>query len=111
MSYVDDDFLAILGNVENTAKEAEEEIKAAGEMSEDVILNLRNIFEQGEDIGIDIEDLKVIMEARSTVHIKPEIIERIFRNFKPEFWMKSSVTINIALDVLNNAQNIQDEYF
>jgi hypothetical protein len=111
MSYVDDDFLAILGNVENTAKEAEEEIKAAGEMSEDVILNLRNIFEQGEDIGIDIEDLKVIMEARSTVHIKPEIIERIFRNFKPEFWMKSSVTIDTALDVLNNAQSIQDEYF
>lgn len=111
MFYVDDEFLAILGNVENTAKEAEKEIAAAGEMSEDVILNLRNIFEQGEDIGIDVEDLKTIMEARSTVHINPELIERISRNFKPEFWMKSSVTIDIAIDVLNNAQSIQDEYF
>jgi hypothetical protein len=111
MSYVDDEFLAILGNVENTAKEAEKEIAAAGEMSEDVISNLHNIFEQGEDIGIDVEDLKTIMEARSTVHIKQELIERIFRNFKPEFWMKSSVTIDVAIDVLNNAQSIQDEYF
>lgn len=111
MSYVDDEFLAILGNVENTAKEAEKEIAVAGEMSEDVILNLHNIFEQGEDIGIGVEDLKTIMEARSTVHIKPELIERILRNFKPEFWMKSSVTIDVAIDVLNNAQSIQDEYF
>lgn len=111
MSYVDDEFLAILGNVENTAKEAKDEIEAAGEMGEDIILNLQNIFEQGEDVGVDTEDLKIIMEARSTVHIKPEIIERILRNFKPEFWTRSSVTIDVAMEAIKNSQNILDDYY
>lgn len=111
MSYVDDEFLAILGNVENTAKEAKDEIEAAGEMGEDIILNLQNIFEQGEDVGVDAEDLKIIMEARSTVHIKPEIIERILRNFKPEFWTRSSVTIDVAMEAIKNSQNILDDYY
>ena len=110
MSYIDDDFLAILGDIEAASKEAEEEIEAAGEMSEDVIQNLIGIFEHGEDIGIDSDDLKVIMEARSTVHIKLEIIERIFRNFKPEFWMQTPVVIDKAFEVIRHAQNIQSEY-
>lgn len=110
MSYVDDDFLAILNDVEAASKEADEEIEAAGEMGEDIIENLAGIFEHGEDIGIDSEDLKVIMEARSTVHIKPEIIDRIFQNFKPEFWLQAPVVVDKALEVIRNAQNVQSEY-
>ena len=110
MSYVDDDFLAILKDVEAASKEAEEEIEAAGEMSEDVVQNLVGIFEHGEDIGVDSDDLKIIMEARSTVHIKPEIIDRIFQNFKPEFWLQAPVVVEKALEVIRNAQNVQSEY-
>ena len=110
MSYVDDDFLAILNDVEAANKEADEEIEAAGEMSEDVVENLTSIFEHGEDIGVDSDDLKIIMEARSTVHIKPEIIDRIFQNFKSEFWLQAPVVVDKALEVIRNAQNVQSEY-
>lgn len=110
MAYVDDEFMALLSDAEAALKEAEKEIESIGEMSEDIIQNLEAVFEHGEDVGIDYEDLKVIMEARSTVHIRPEIIERIFRNFKPEFWMQTPVVIDKALEVIRHSQNVQSEY-
>lgn len=110
MSYVDDDLLAILNDIEAVSKEAEEELSVAGEMCEDVRVNLRQVFDQGEDVGIEAEDLKVIMEARSTVHIKPEIIDRIFRNFKPDFWLRRPIEVDNALNIMKQSQTIQGEY-
>ena len=110
MSYVDDNFLAVLNQVEEGTKEAEAEIEAAGTMSKDIIANLQSIHEQGEDVGILAEDYKIIMEARSTVHINPEVIKRIFENFNAEFWMQTDINVDRTLEVIKNAQNLTGGY-